>query len=236
MAGRKRTGRKNVTTVLYIDDSTVEREIVRQLLEAEGCEVMTTGDPQEGIGLASENVPDLILLDLHMPGMDGCGVVELMRKVPKLHKVPIVALSASIKEEEREEVYARFDGFLKKPIDVDAFPLEVKGYIRQGRGETAVDTVGNKGEDTGGGDIPADAVDALATLEKIRAIMSHDMRTPLTVMISYASTVGREKVGNLTPRQKEMLELVVEQGFKLDELISDLVRIARETLDGYGYE
>jgi two-component system cell cycle response regulator DivK len=228
-----KTNRK--TTVLYIDDSAVEREIVRQLLEAEGCQVVVAGQPELGIEMARENVPDLILLDLHMPGMDGCAVVDRLRKVPELKKVPIVALSASIKEEEREEVYARFDGFLKKPVDVEAFPQEVRGYMNKGRGASL--SPGKEGESGGDdpGDILEEAHNALETLEKIRSTMSHDLRSPLTVMISYASTVGREKAGSLTARQKEMLELVVEQGFKMDELIAELVRIARETLDDYGY-
>ncbi len=62
------------------------------------------------------------------------------------------------------------------------------------------------------------------------------LRSPLTVMISYASTVGKGKAGNLSERQKEMLDLVVEQGFKMDADIVELVRIARETLDRYGYK
>lgn len=223
------------TVVLYIDDSAVEREIVRQLLEAEGCEVMATGSPEAGIKLACKKMPDLILLDLHMPGMDGCAVVDRLREVPALQPVPVVALSASIKEEEREEVYARFDGFLKKPVDVDAFPAEVRGFISQGRVDATVSGDGQEGEKAGGADLPEEARDALEALEKIRATMSHDLRAPLTVMISYASTVGREKVGNLTERQREMLDLVVEQGFDMDALISELVKIARETLDRYGY-
>jgi len=221
-------------TVLYIDDSAVEREIVCQLLEAEGCCVVATGVPEQGIEMACESVPDLILLDLHMPGMDGCAVVDRLREVPELKEIPIVALSASIKEEEREEVYARFDGFLKKPVDVEALPRELRGYMSRGRGGKA--SPGKEGESGAGSpdDLPEDARSALETLEKIRSTMSHDLRSPLTVMISYASTVGREKAGSLTERQKEMLELVVEQGFKMDKLIAELVRIARETLDDYG--
>ena len=81
-----------------------------------------------------------------------------------------------------------------------------------------------------------DESELLEILERIRAAMSHDLRTPLTVMISYASTVGREKAGGLTARQKEMLEVVVDQGFQMDSLISVLVKLARETLDRYGYQ
>ncbi len=223
------------TIILYIDDSAVEREIVRQLLEAEGCEVMATGNPEAGVELACRKLPDLILLDLHMPGMDGCAVVDRLREVPALQPVPVVALSASIKEEEREEVYARFDGFLKKPVDVDAFPVEVRGFIKQGRVDATVLGDRQEKEKDGGSDLLEEARDALEALEKIRATMSHDLRAPLTVMISYASTVGKQKVGNLTERQREMLDLVVEQGFDMDALISELVKTAKEVLERYGY-
>jgi len=228
-------GSKGKTSILYIDDSSFEREIVRQLLEAEGCEVLATGSPQYGIELASKQAPDLILLDLHMPDMDGCAVVDRLRELPGLRQVPIVALSASIREEEREEVYARFDGFVKKPVDVDAFPLEVRGFIGQGREGTASPPDEPEKEQADAVDMPEEARDVLEALERIRATMSHDLRSPLTVMISYAGTVGKGKAGDLSERQKEMLDLVVEQGFKMDELISELVRIARETLDRYGY-
>jgi CheY-like chemotaxis protein len=229
---------KSRKKIIYIDDSAVEREIVCRLLESEGCEVMATASPQTGLELARRRVPDLILLDLHMPEMDGYAAAERLREIPALKEVPIVALSATIRDEEREEVYERFDGFLKKPIDVESFPLEVQGYIEQGRVE-APHRAGGPG---GGGKRTApeaaagdEAPDLLETLEKIRATMSHDLRTPLTVMISYAGTVGKEKIGSLSERQKEMLDLVVEQGFKMDALISELVRTARETLDRHGY-
>ena len=78
-------------------------------------------------------------------------------------------------------------------------------------------------------------LEVLQTLEKVRSTMSHDLRTPLTVMISYASTVGREKVGELNERQKDMLEQVVKHGFQMDAMISELVGLARETLHRYRY-
>jgi two-component system cell cycle response regulator DivK len=222
-------------TILYIDDSAVEREVVRHLLEAEGCEVVATGSPQAGVEVACRMVPDLILLDLHMPGMDGWAVARRLHAIPELQAVPIVALSSTINEEERAAVYTTFDGFLKKPVDVDAFPSEVRGYIARGRDDTATPgSVREKGE-AASADPPAGVHDALEALEKIRATLSHDLRSPLTVMISYASTVGKGKAGNLSERQREMLDLVVEQGFKMDSDIVELARIARETLERYRY-
>jgi CheY-like chemotaxis protein len=226
---------KPMTTVLYIDDSAVEREVVRHILEADGCEVVATGSPQAGVEVARRIVPDLILLDLHMPGMDGWAVARRLHAIPELQAVPSVALSSTISEEERAEVYAVFDGFLKKPVDVDAFPREVRGYISRGREEAATSVPVSMAEMTATAEPPEGVSEALQALERIRSTLSHDLRSPLTVMISYASTVGKGKAGSLSERQKEMLDLVVEQGFKMDADIVELARIARETLERYGY-
>lgn len=228
-------------TILYIDDSAFEREVVCNFLDTEGYEVVATGDPLAGIELARGKVPDLILLDLHMPGMDGNAVVERMRGIPALREVPIVALSASINDDEQAELHEMFDGFLRKPADMDAFPAQLRGFIswgRKGAGRrdgAAVSGKGRSGEGGRAAGVAEDALEALETLERIRAALSHDLRSPLTVMISYAGTVGRGKAGELSERQTEMLDLVVEQGFKMDELIAELVDIARDTLGRYGY-
>lgn len=223
-------------TILYIDDSAVEREVVRHLLEAEGCEVVATGSPQAGMEVARRMVPDLILLDLHMPGMDGWAVARRLQAIAELQAVPVVALSSTINEEERARVYEVFDGFLKKPVDVDAFPQEVRGYVARGKEVAAAPGPVQVAAGAAAAEPPDGVREALETLESIRSMLSHDLRSPLTVMISYASTVGKGKAGNLSERQKEMLDLVVEQGFKMDADIVELARIARETLDRYGYK
>jgi two-component system cell cycle response regulator DivK len=221
--------------VLYIEDSGIDRELVRRLLEAEGFRVLVTGVPDEGMELARSELPDLILIDLHLPGMDGNWIAEYIRKIPQLRLVPIIALSASIKEEEKEKLLAPFDGFLKKPVDVDAFPREVLELISRGRSyrkdSRAEQDKGDKEAIT----LSEETREVLEALEKVRAAMSHDLRTPLTVMISYANTVSREKVGALSEKQKEMLDTVVDHGFQMDALISELVHIARETLDRFDY-
>ena len=220
--------------VLYVDDSAVEREVVLRLLESKDFVILATGSPGEGIELARRMKPDLILMDLHIPEMDGCAIAKRLRTLSQLESVPIIALSASINDEEKEEALTFFDGFIAKPIDIDLFPDQILELIQAGRRQGGLVKTSPR-EDGPKLDLLEGEEEILKTLEKVRAAMSHDLRTPLTVMISYASTVGREKVGSLTDRQKEMLELVVDQGFQLDALISELVRIARETLDRYDY-
>jgi CheY-like chemotaxis protein len=221
--------------VLYIEDSGVDRELVRDVLKGEGFEVLVTGNPEEGIGLARDRTPDLILVDLHLPRMEGNAIAEQIRRIPQLKLVPIVALSASIKEEEKDELLIPFDGFLEKPIDVESFPSKVLELISRGRNYRN-DYRAGKGKGAEQElELLDETLEVLESLEKVRAAMSHDLRTPLTVMISYANTVGREKVGSLTEQQKEMLDMVVDHGFQMDALISELVRIARGTLDRFNY-
>lgn len=225
----------NEKLILYIEDSGVDRELVRDVLEDEGFKVLVTGNPEEGIGLARDRTPDLILVDLHLPRMDGSTIAQQIREIPQLKLVPIVALSASIKEEEKDELLVPFDGFLEKPIDIETFPRSILELISRGRNYNS----GKQGVKGGGAGqelaLLDETLEVLESLEKVRAAMSHDLRTPLTVMISYANTVGREKVGSLSEQQKEMLDMVVDHGFQMDALISELVRIARETLDRFNY-
>jgi two-component system cell cycle response regulator DivK len=219
--------------ILYIEDSGVDRELIRRLLEGDGFNVLVTGNPENGIEMAQSKIPDLILVDLHLPEMDGSMIAGILRETPQLGRVPIVALSASIKEEECEDLLVHFDGFLEKPVDLETFPKSVLDFIQKGRSFRPEPKASEKKTETI--DISEQTREVLESLEKVRAAMSHDLRTPLTVMISYANTVGREKVGSLNEQQKEMLDLVVDQGFQMDALISELVRIAKQTLARYSY-
>ncbi|WP_287153201.1 response regulator [Candidatus Solincola tengchongensis] len=222
--------------VLYIDDSAVERSIVRRLLEGGGFQVFTAEKPEEGLEIAEKVRPDVILLDLHLEGARGCDLAEHLRKMPGLEDVPIVAISASLREEERPGVLENFDGYIQKPVDVDLLPRMVREFMVRGAAEVREEEKSprsDEGEATE--ESSGDVREVLETLEKVRSVMSHDLRTPLTVMISYASTVSREKVGELNERQKEMLDLVVQHGFQMDAQITELVKIARETLDRFGY-
>jgi CheY-like chemotaxis protein len=221
-------------TVLHIEDSNVEREIVRKILEDGGFEVIDASNSQEGIEKARESPPDLILVDLHLQDVDGCETARSIRNLPGLERVPIVALSATISEEEEKRCEGIFDAFVRKPVDAEEFPGLARELMQRGRKEGADGEEGTV--ESTGREAPSrspELEEVLQTLEKVRAAMSHDLRTPLTVMISYASTVGKEKVGRLNAKQKEMLDLVVDHGFQMDTLISELVRIARRTLDRY---
>mgnify|MGYP001818414747 CR=1 FL=1 len=146
-----------------------------------------------------------------------------------------VHFHGTVSEEELQQCDAYFDGFIEKPIDAETFPQKVLELVSRGRSHRVYPAAEAKKESKPLVEISEDTREALESLEKIRGALSHDLRTPLTVMISYANTVGREKVGDLNEKQREMLDRVVDQGFQMDALISELVRIARESLDSDDY-
>jgi two-component system cell cycle response regulator DivK len=123
-----------MTKVLYIEDKTDNRLLVRRVLMVEGIDVIEAENAELGIDLAQKERPDLILMDINMPGMDGYTATNSIRQLPELNHIPIVALTANVMKGDKEKTLdAGCDGYLPKPIDVDRFPVEIMNYIKKGR-------------------------------------------------------------------------------------------------------
>lgn len=120
--------------VLYIEDRPDNRSLVRRVLMAEDFEVLEASNAEDGIQLAIKHRPDLILMDINMPGKDGYTAMKEIREYEHLAQIPIVALTANVMKGDREKTLeAGCDGYISKPIDVDRFPHEVLHYIAKGR-------------------------------------------------------------------------------------------------------
>jgi two-component system cell cycle response regulator DivK len=120
--------------VLYIEDNADNRMLVRRILMASDFEVDEADNALDGIKQAQSAPPDLILMDISMPGMDGLSATERLRAMPELDTVPIIALTANVRDGDREmTLEAGCDGYIGKPIDVDEFPEQVLNYLRIGR-------------------------------------------------------------------------------------------------------
>lgn len=122
-----------MSRILYIEDNFSNRILVRRVLEADGFEMYDAENATDGIALAARVVPDLILMDLSMPDLDGLDATRRMRDIPQLKGVPIVALTANVMKDERQRALEVCDGFIPKPIDVDTFPTLVRRYLRSER-------------------------------------------------------------------------------------------------------
>ncbi len=112
--------------VLVVDDKASSRELVRTLLETAGYAVSEAANGREAVDIARETAPDLILLDLQMPVLDGFGALHEIRADPRFAKLPIVALTASAMQGDREKaIAAGFTGYVSKPVRLATLRAEL---------------------------------------------------------------------------------------------------------------
>lgn len=120
--------------VLYIEDNFDNRLLVRRILMASDhdFQVDEADNALAGIEMAQANLPDIILMDISMPGMDGLTATQRIRSMDNLKQIPIVAITANAMDGDKERTLrAGCDGYIRKPIDVDRLPDEVFSYIRK---------------------------------------------------------------------------------------------------------
>jgi two-component system cell cycle response regulator DivK len=118
--------------VLYIEDNIDNLMLVRRVLSAAGFEVVEATSAQEGVQVAEKTLPDLILVDINMPDVDGLAATGQLRQLPSLQGVPIVAVTANIVRGVLDKALdAGCVGYITKPIDVDQLPDQVMGFLRR---------------------------------------------------------------------------------------------------------
>jgi two-component system, cell cycle response regulator DivK len=124
----------NGHTILIVEDNEKNMKLARDILRFHGFATIEATTGEDGVALAREKQPTLVLMDIQLPGIDGVTALERIRHEPATARIPIVALTASVMKEDRERFdKAGFDGFITKPIDVRAFPGQVREAIEKGR-------------------------------------------------------------------------------------------------------
>lgn len=118
-------------TILQIEDNFANRHLIERVLEPFSYRLLHAADGETGVGLAYEEKPDLILVDMGLPDIDGQTVITLIRQIPELEKTPIVAITAW-PAEKAQEMALRYgcDGCIIKPIDVKTFPSQIAQYLQ----------------------------------------------------------------------------------------------------------
>jgi two-component system cell cycle response regulator DivK len=121
--------------ILYIEDYPDNRMLIRRVLMAEGYDVLEAGDAHQALKLALADPPDLILMDINLPEVDGYTLTARIRATPRLAHIPVVALTANVMKGDRERVLeAGCDGYIQKPVDIDQLPWQISKYLRKSRG------------------------------------------------------------------------------------------------------
>lgn len=122
-----------IPTILIVDDNATNLKLASVVLEMEGHAVVRAVDAEQALQLLDDLVPDLILMDIGLPGMDGLTLARRLKATVSLSGVPIVALSAfAMKGDKERAMAAGCDGYITKPIDTRRFPQQVQSYFRSG--------------------------------------------------------------------------------------------------------
>jgi two-component system cell cycle response regulator len=118
------------TSILVVEDNTDNLALIEYLLKAFGYSPLLATNGPDGIRIAAETRPEVILLDIRMPEMDGYEVARVIRKTPGLEGTRIVAVTASAMVGDRERIAAAgFDGYVQKPIDPETFIDTLKPFL-----------------------------------------------------------------------------------------------------------
>ena len=117
--------------ILCVDDEPPIREILYQVLTGEGYQVLTAGDGQEALAVAAKEQPDLILLDIMMPNLDGMETCRRLRAQPTTHRPRVIILTAyDMRERLEQAITAGADDFLGKPIDLTELRIRVRSMLK----------------------------------------------------------------------------------------------------------
>jgi two-component system, cell cycle response regulator DivK len=118
--------------ILYIEDNIDNRTLIRRILTAEGYTLKESGNAAEALETLKTLHPDLILMDINMPDVDGYTLTSQIRSISGFESVPIVALTANVMRGDRERsLEAGCDGYIQKPIDIDLLPQQIERYLRK---------------------------------------------------------------------------------------------------------
>lgn len=127
-----------MTKILVAEDNAVNRELLRELLENSGYTVVEACNGQEALQILEREQPDLLLLDISMPVLDGFGTVRKIRENPALSALPVLAVTAYAMRGDREKILnSGFDGYLSKPVNSRSLAEELDRHLGNSGGARA---------------------------------------------------------------------------------------------------
>ena len=123
----------NPSRILVVEDNPKNLKLVRDVLTHSGYEVLEATSGEDGVRLADEQSPDLILMDLQLPGIDGAEALRRIRTGGKNPDVPVVAVTAFAMNDDRQRAFdSGFNGYVEKPISVRGLPQQVEDFLKLG--------------------------------------------------------------------------------------------------------
>jgi two-component system cell cycle response regulator DivK len=121
---------ENKGTILYVEDNPDNRLLVRRILLSEDYSLLEATDAKDALNLLQTAQPDLILMDINMPDMDGYTLTAKIKSLPGFERVPILAVTANVMRGDKEKTLeAGCDGYIQKPLDIEQLTREIEKFI-----------------------------------------------------------------------------------------------------------
>jgi signal transduction histidine kinase len=197
---------ENKPTILHVDDDEANRFAVKRILEKSGFEVIEAALGQEGINLAKKCQPELIILDIKLPDINGFDVCRIIKKDSEIKSIPVLQTSASFVSSEHKVtgLDSGADGYLAQPIESAVLVATVKSLLRIRNAEKK-------------------AHEAARAREEILAIVSHDLRNPLSFIMLQTKVMERQLL-------EEKLS-ATELAFKMKKINNSCLKMNRMIQD-----
>jgi signal transduction histidine kinase len=228
---------KDQPTILYIEDNADNQRLVKRILEARGYGVQLSENGPDGIALALEGTPSLILVDINIPGLDGYETTTRLRGMAHLHGTPIVALTADSRVGTRERsLVAGCDGYITKPIDPrrlteqleefingkrEALPQALEAPMLREYSQKLVERLERQVRELGAANAELQEADRLKS--QFLATLSHELRTPLTSIMGYLELFVRRTLGPLNEAQGEAIKVMARNAETLTRHVNNLL-------------
>jgi len=122
--------------ILIVEDNEKNRKLARDVLQVNRYRTVEVESGEDALDLLDREKPDLILMDIHLPGMSGIDALKKLREKPALSAIPVLAFTASVMPQDRSEIMsAGFDGFVSKPVNLKEFIATLAKFLSKGQGE-----------------------------------------------------------------------------------------------------
>jgi len=216
--------------ILLVEDNSMNRRVAEFLLKSHGYTVYEARDGQEALEMVQVYLPDLILMDLQLPGLDGFTVTRMIKENATTKDIPVVALTAYAMRGDAERAFAvGCDGYITKPIDPDQFPNTVASYLRHRKSKEGrqpdikPDLIEHKGPARHGQMVAEAALIQKTRIDTVGAIASafgHEARNLLGALKTCVQVLRRNP--HITPEDSELLDIIQTGSQRLNEFLSQL--------------
>jgi len=202
--------------VLVVDDQDTNRMLLRDMLEAQGHEVIEAVEGSEALQRVTESAPDVVLLDIGLPGMDGFEVCRRLKAEPATASIPVLLVTALSQRDQRLlGIGAGANDYITKPVDKSDLSLRVRNAIRMRQLYLEVEEQYRR----------------LEKLELLRDslvhMLVHDLRSPLAGIRAYLDLVKLDGAGKLDAELTESIDAARRVAVEMTDMVSDLLDVSR---------